>query len=310
MKQNIKANNKKRTKYFYIPDNIFALILLLPVFLILGTVVFLPIVKGIYVSFCDYKITNLNSPVWNNFNNYSRLFKNKEILIYFKNTFVYVFFTVVIQLFLGLIIALFLNQRIRGRGVIRGLFLVPWAMPSVVVAIVWSWMLQQQFGVLNYIFYNLGITSTINIAWKQHPVLSMISVIMAATWRQLPYMIVMILAGLQSVDLTLIESSKIEGANAFQTLIYIVLPSIRPVISTATWISVMQNFQMFTIVYNMTGGGPVTATTTLSLAAHKKAFLEFDFGAGSTIGVLWLLVLFVATLVYNKLSEQYVTEYQ
>ena len=72
----------------------------------------------------------------------------------------------------------------------------------------------------------------------------------------------------------------------------------------------MQNFQMFTIVYNMTGGGPVTATTTLSLAAHKKAFLEFDFGAGSTIGVLWLLVLFVATLVYNKLSEQYVTEYQ
>lgn len=301
---------KKSKPGFHISDNLFAGMLILPVFAILLTVVFLPIMKGIYVSFCDYKISNLNAPVWNNFKNYINVFKDFEILIYFKNTFIYVFFTVGIQFVLGLSIALLLNMNIKGRGIYRGLFLIPWIIPSVVVAIVWTWMLQQQFGVINFILYNLGITSTVNISWNQVPILAMSSVIMAAVWRQLPYMMVMILAGLQSVDISLIESAKIEGANAWKTLKHIILPSIRPVITTAVWISIMQNFQMFTIVYNMTGGGPVDATTTLSLAAHKKAFLEYDFGAGSTIGVLWLAVLFIATLIYNKINEKYVTDYQ
>jgi len=211
---------------------------------------------------------------------------------------------------LGLAIALLLNQNIKARGLLRGLFLIPWIIPSVVVAIVWSWMLQQQFGVINYILYNLGITSTVNISWTQHSVLAMVAVTMAAVWRQLPYMMVMILAGLQSIDISQIESAKIEGANSWKLLRHITLPSIRPVITTSIWIAVMSNFQMFTIVFNMTGGGPVNATTTLSLAAHKKAFLEYDFGAGSTIGVLWLAVLFIATLIYNKYNERHVSEYQ
>lgn len=297
-------------KRFYLPDNIFAIFLQLPVFAILITVVFLPILKGIYVSFCEYNLSNLNAPVWNSFKNYIKVFKDGEVLIYFRNTIMYVFLAVGIQFVLGLAVALLLNMNIRGRALFRGLFLMPWIMPSVVVAVVWSWMLQQQFGVINYILYNIGITPTVNISWTQNTVLAMTSVIVAAVWKQLPYMMVMILAGLQSIDISLIESAKIEGANSWNLLRYIKIPSIRPVINTSIWIAVMANFQMFTIIFNMTGGGPVNTTTTLSLASYKKAFLEYDFGSGSTIGVLWLIVLFIATLIYNKYNERYISDYQ
>lgn len=305
-----KPHRSKHEFPFHVSDNLFAIILLLPVFAILLTVVFLPIVKGIYTSFCTYKLSNLDAPVWNNFENYLKVFKDGAILIYFKNTLIYVGVLLILQFVLGLAIALLINMKIRGRGIIRGLILIPWVIPSVVAAIVWSWMLHQQFGVLNYILYNLGIISNMNTAWIQIPNLAMTAVILAALWKELPYMVVMLLAGLQSVDISLTESAKVEGANSWQVLRYITLPSIRPVINTTLWISLMQNIQMFTIIYNMTAGGPINSTTVLAIAAYKKAFLEYDFGAGSAIGVIWLVVLLIGALIYNRYNSKYETDYQ
>ena len=292
-------------KGFVIKDNIFAVSLITPALIVLCIVVALPILKGIYVSFCEYKIGNLDAPVWNNFENYAAIFKDGEVLVYFKNTIVYVLLTVSLQFVFGLGIALLLNTKMKGRGLFRGLLLIPWTIPSVVIAILFRWMLQPQFGVLNYLFYNMGLTSTVNIAWTQYPGLAMAAVVMASLWRELPYMMVMILAGLQAVDLSLIEASRIDGASRWQTLIHITLPSIRPVIATAIWISVLQNFQMFTIVFNMTGGGPINATTTLGIATYREAFQSYDFGQAAAIGVLWLVVLFIATLINNKVNEKH-----
>ena len=185
-----------------------------------------------------------------------------------------------------------------------------WTIPSVVTAIVWHWMLQQQYGVLNYIFYKLGLSSTINISWTQSSLLAMVSIIMASVWQQLPYMMVMILAALQTVDASLVEAAKIDGANPLKALTKIILPSIRTVLGTAIWISLLQNFQNFTIIWNMTGGGPVISTTTLSIAVYRKAFQEFDFGLGSAIGVLWIIVLFIATLLHNRISDRQVQDIQ
>lgn len=299
----MKGTSDQRKK-FYLPDNVFAVLLVVPALAVLSTVVLLPVLKSIAVSFSAYGLANMNNPVWNNFQNYIKLFQKGAVFTYFGNTFVYVFFSVGIQFIFGLMIALLLNTKIVGRGILRGLLMMPWVIPSVVTAIVWRWMLQPQYGVLNYIFYHLGLSNSVNIAWTQYPLLSMISVIMAAVWRQLPYMMVMILAALQALDVTIVEAAKIDGANPLRMLWHITLPGIRPVIATSVWISVMQNFQMFTIIWNMTGGGPVTATTTLSVAVYRKAFIEYDFGAGSALGVLWLIVLFIATLVYNRANDK------
>lgn len=286
-------------------NRLFGLAITLPAIVVLFTTVFLPVLKGIYVSFCAYKLKNLDAPVWNSFANYIKLFCKGDIFTYFSTTVVYVVFTVIIQFVLGLLIALLLNSNIRGRNFFRGLYLIPWTIPSIVVAIVWRWMLHQQFGVVNYLLYTLGITDTVNLSWTMNAGRAMASIIIASAWRQLPYMMVMLLAGLQSVDASLEEAAKIDGANALQTLACVKLPSMMPVIISALWIAVMSNFQMYTIISTMTGGGPVNATTTLSLAAYKAAFQSYDFGQAAAMGVLWLIVLFAITLLTNRMSARY-----
>ena len=115
----------------------------------------------------------------------------------------------------------------------------------------------------------------------------------------------MILAGLQSVDKSLLEAGTIDGANYWQSLLHITIPSIRPVLITSIWIALMANFQMYTIIANITNGGPVGATTTLSIAAYNAAFQSYNFGYGAAIGVVWLIVLFIITMFSNKLTDKY-----
>lgn len=301
----MKTSNTSLFRFKGIRDSTYALLLIFPAVFVLGITVLFPILKGIYVSFCDYRLSNLNDPVWNSFQNYRNLFQSRSIFTYFVNTFVYVILTVVIQFLLGMGIALLLNSRIRGRSILRGAFLIPWTLPSVVVAILWRWMLQQQFGVINYLIYKAGFSDTVNISWTTDSVLAMAAVVIAAVWRQFPYMMVMLLAALQSVDHSLLDAARVDGASYWKTLAHIILPAIRPVIISAIWIATMSNFQMYTIIANMTGGGPVDSTTTLSLAAYKAAFQSYDFGKGAAIGVLWLGILVVITLISNKLSEKY-----
>lgn len=290
-------------------DQTFGFLMMTPALLVLLVVIAFPIAKGIYASFCEYGLKELRKGIfeleWNNFANYKQMLKNNQIFTYFKNTIVFVGLVVVIQFVLGLAIALLLDSKIRGRGVIRGFMLVPWTIPSVVTAIVWRFMTNSSYGVLNWFAYQLGLIPTLDYSWTLQPGSAMALIVIAAVWRQLPYMMVMILAGLQSVDRTLLEAGRVDGTNYFQSLFHITIPSIRPVIVTSIWIAVMNNFQMYTIIANITNGGPVGATTTLSIAAYNAAFQSYDFGYGAAIGVVWLVALFIITMFSNKLTDKY-----
>lgn len=296
------------TKRLRLSDTAFGLLMLLPAVLVLCIAVAAPILKGIYVSFCDYGLKNLDHPTWNNFANYMKIFENGEVLKYFGTTVVFVVFVVAIQYVIAIGAALLLNSKIRGRALCRGLLLIPWTIPSVVVAITFRWIFHPQFGVMNYLLFKLGVIPTVNIPWTQFPKTAMALSIIAVIWRQLPYMTVMILSGLQSVDVTLMEAARIDGANEWHVFRNVTMPGIRPVTSTALWIAVMNNFQQFTIIYNMTGGGPGTSTTTLGIAVYKAAFQTFDFGKASAMGVVWLVALFVLTFVKNKIQDKQVQD--
>lgn len=287
---------KKRT------DVLFALLLIAPAFVVLALVVFVPILQSIRYSFTDYTLATRLNPTWNNFENYRKLFASGEIFVYFKNTFVYVFVVVAGQFVVAMGIALLLNARIKGRDMFRGLFLLAWTIPSVVVAFLWIWMLHPQFGVLNFIFFKVGLVPR-NMQWTQNPDLAMLSVVFAAGWRQAPMMIVMFLAGLQSVPATLMEAARIDGASNAQAFWHVVLPILRPVIGATLLIAIINNFQMFTIIFNMTHGGPLDRTTTLSVATYTEAFQRFNMGSGAAIGVLWLVVLVALTLFYRRYLE-------
>lgn len=346
MNSNPAIKMKKKSSRHERGDSWFGFALTVPAIIVLCIVIALPIAKGVFVSFFQYKLADLRSdPLnitsetisqvvsgekdisvlsnykWNDFKNYKKLFdlkaddikeffEDSPIITYFGNTLVFVFFTVIIQLVLGMIVALILNSHIRGRSVLRGLYLIPWTIPSVVVAIVWRLMLHQNGGMINYVLNLFQLIPDPSMTWLGSPATARAAVVIASVWRQMPYMMVMILAGLQSVDMSQQEAAMIDGASGWQTFRHVTLPAISPVLITATWIAIMNNFQMYTIIANLAGRGSNTGTMTLSIAAYEEAFTNGDYGRGAAIGVIWLAVLFIITLIANKASEKAARDYQ
>lgn len=286
-------------------DILFGYGLLLPTFLVFSVVILYPIVSAIVRSFCDYTFLTVNKPLkWNDFENYKTIFKN-GFLTQLWTTIKFTLGTVGIELVLGMSIALLLNSKIRGRNALRSVFLMPWCIPSIVTALLWSWLFQAQYGIINYVLYGLGLISNPNAEWVLNPSTSLGVVTVAVVWRQTPYMLVMILAGLQSINQDLIEAAAIDGANSFRIFRHITLPGIKVVLGNTIITCIMSSFQQFTIIYNMTAGGPLGKTTTLSIAAYKQAFTQLNLGAGSAIGVIWMMILGAGISIYNAKTKRF-----
>lgn len=290
-------------KRFKITDNMFALLLLLPALCVLLTMLAYPVVRGVWLSLCRCGLANINDPVWNNFKNYIEIFEDGQILEHLSITLRFVLLTVGTQVLLALPIALILNSRLRGRNLFRGMIFIAWTVPTIVVAIVFRWLFNSSYGVINWMIYKLGITETMAIPWTVDGTLAMALIVMACVWKQLPYMTVMLLAGLQSVDSSQLEAATVDGATGFQRLRHVILPALRPVMITSIWLSIVQNFQQFTAIKNITGGGPDNATMTLSLAVHQEAFKYFDFGTATAMGVVWMVLLTIVTVASNKMVD-------
>lgn len=294
---------------FYRRDALFPYLCILPALAGLMLVVFIPIVKAIYMSFMDYRINTTAAPAWNSFQNYIGLFKKGQIFTYLGNTAVYMVSVVTLQFVFAIIIALLLNQGLKGQGIFRSLFLLPWVIPSIVTAILFSWLFNPQFGAFNYLLTRFGLQTNPNQMWLQNPGRAMICVVIASVWKNMPYTMVMMLAGFQSVDVSLIEAAKIDGAGASRIFFRVMLPSIRPILDSTLVIAVIETSQMFTIIYNMTGGGPLDRTMTFSLAAYNKAFVEFNLGSGSALGVIWLVLMTLLVSVYKYFSDKNAKSY-
>lgn len=300
--------NKKRLTSTQ-KDYFFAYACIAPAVISLGFIIFAPIVKAIYMSFMDYRLNTTDPPVWNQFENYISLFESGEVGTYTFNTIIYMFFSVSIQFILAMVIALLLNRNIPARGLFRSFFMLPWIVPTVVTSMLWSWQFNPQYGVLNYLLHTLGFQENLNQLWVQDPVRAMVCIVIATVWKNTPYTMLMLLAGLQSIDVTLHEAASIDGANGWQNFFHVTIPSLRPVIDSTMVIALVGTAQMFTVIYNMTGGGPMNKTTTFAMAAYNKAFVEFDLGAGSTLGVIWLVILGIIIGIYKHISDKKTSSY-
>ena len=291
-------------KRFRVSDSQFALLLNLPALCVLLVMMAYPVIRGIWISFCECGLTNINAPTWNNFRNYIKIFESGTVVKYLVTTIKFVFFTVGAQLLLALPLALLLNSKlIKGRTIFRGIIFLAWTIPTIVVAVVFRWLFNPNYGVLNWVFMKLGIVETMGVPWTMNAKLALALIVIACLWKQLPYMTVMILAGLQSVDNSQVEAAIVDGASSFQRLRHVILPALRPVLITTTWLAVVQDFQQYTLIKNITGGGPVDATTTLSVGVFQEAFLKYNFGTATAIGVIWMVLLIVITLFTNKWAD-------
>jgi multiple sugar transport system permease protein len=203
----------------------------------------------------------------------------------------------------GLGLALALHNRIRGRTVLRGLLLVPWLIPSVVVSFLWMWIFNANYGLANGLLNRLGLIDDPQ-AWLARPGTAMLAVIVAKTWASFPWIMVMLLAGLQTVPVELHEAAQTDGAGAVQRFRAVTLPHLRGIIGIVLLLEVIWNFQHFDLIFVMTGGGPAGATDTFATAVYKTAFQGFDLGRAGALGVIWMVLLMALVVVYLRLSER------
>jgi len=201
----------------------------------------------------------------------------------------------------GLALALLLNESLRFRNLMRGLFMIPWIMPSAVAALLWRWMFGWgEYSVVNYFLYHLGLISTQELGWYAFGWSAMLALIMLGIWKTFPYALIILLAGLQSVPSDLYESAKVDGATKWSTFRHITFPNMSFPIALALLGTFISSFTMFDYSILVTNGGPSYATLTLSFYTYIKAIGGMLFGYGSDIAVSMVIVLIIFVVLYIK----------
>lgn len=280
--------------------------LLSPAVLVTLTIVFFPMIQAVWMSFHEYVLFRPKNITFIGLQNFIAAFSDEVFWISLRHTIIWIGLTVPGQLLLGLCTALLLNQKFFWRPVARALIIIPWALPSVVIALMWVWIYDSNYGILNDLLLRAHIVQKA-IPWLADPDTALYAIILTLTWQGFPFFAVMILAGLQSIPTSYYEAASIDGASAFRQFWHITLPGISGVVFTAVLLRVIWVANSIDVIFVMTGGGPGYATYTLPLYAFIKARTGLDFGYGSAIAVLFAIMLLSVVVVYLRRVSKDVT---
>jgi len=269
---------------------------------ILGFVIFLagPMIASLYLSFTEYKI--IRPAVWLGVANYTRMFSDELFYHSLKVTVTYTTFSVPLGMVFALCIALLLNQKVVLSGMFRTIFYLPSVISGVAVAIVFAWIFNYRFGILNYFLSLLGIQGP---SWLGHPRWTLWAFVIMSLWG-IGGTVVIFLAALQGVPQALYEAAEIDGAGAWRRFLNITLPMISPAILFVLIMGVIGTLQTFTQAYVMTGGGPANATLFYILYLYKNAFNWFEMGYASALAWVLFLIILALTLIMLRSSTRWV----
>lgn len=233
---------------------------------------------------------------WNNFENFEYLTKSR-FLDSVQVTFAYVFFGVLGVVFFGTVVSLALDKPIRGRGFFRAVAIIPWVVPQAFAATMWKWVVNSQFGFINQLLLSLNIIDK-SIGFLSADT-ALATVIVVRIWQGTPFMIISLLAALQTIPEDIQEAASLDGASLVQRFRYITLPYIRPVLKTTTLIVTAWTMQLFDVVYIMTAGGPARKTQLVALEIYNQAFKNDDLGTACALSLAMLAVIFLLSL-FNR----------
>ena len=278
-------------------------LLLLPALFILGLVFIYPIVRAFWLSWFTQNLGTQLEPVITGFSNYQRMIGDGRFWQSLFNTSVFTVISVALELILGLSIALVLNKSFFGRGVVRTIAIIPWALPTAIMGLAWAWIFNDQYGVVNDILNRLGLINT-GINWLGTPALAMTALIIADVWKTTPFISLILLAGLQSIPQDLYEAHAMDGASPWQSFGQITLPLLMPQILIALLFRFAQSFGVFDLVQVMTGGGPAGSTETVSIYIYDTVMRYLDFGYGAALVVVTFLLLVIAVAITSLLLKK------
>lgn len=277
--------------------------LLTPAVLVTLVIVFLPMVEAMVTSLYDLILWKPNASRFVGLGNYLKLLDDPVFWISAWHTAIWIGLTVPLQMGLGLIAALLLNRQFPWRGLARALVIIPWALPSVVIALVWRWIYDGNTGLLNELLLRLHIMETA-VPWLADPDKALYAIIAVLTWQGFPFFAVMILAGLQGIPRSQYEAAAIDGASSWRQFRYVTLPGISGVLATAGLLRIIWVANSVDVIFVMTGGGPGYATHTLPLYAFMKARQNLDFGYGTAIAVAFSILLAGVVAIYIARSAR------
>jgi trehalose/maltose transport system permease protein len=286
---------------------------LIPMFLVLAAVAGWPLLRTIYFGFTNTSLADFDNQQWVGFDNYLSVLTLPSGKVIYDglladptwwravwNTIRFTVISVFFETVLGLVVALVLNASFRGRGLVRAAILIPWAIPTIVSAKMWAWMLNDQFGIINDILLRLHLIST-NIAWTADPDTAMVAVLIVDIWKTTPFMALLILAGLQMVPSDIYEAARIDGVNPLKVFWKVTLPLIRPALMVAVIFRALDAFRIFDLIYVLTPNN--VQTKSMSVFAKENLF-DFDkFALGSAASTMLFVILATFTILYMWLGR-------
>ncbi|HCG02072.1 MAG TPA: sugar ABC transporter permease [Chloroflexi bacterium] len=277
----------------------YAYLTLLPVLIIMAAFSLYPIGYSVYLSFHREVLTDpLNHP-YVGFQNFGNALSSYYLTASLLSTLEFMAMAVPSVLIFGLLAALLLNEAFAGAKILRIAILLPWAMPAVVSGIVWRWMLNGDYGVLNSVLYQLGIIHSY-VPWLSQPALARIGLVIAHVWREGPLVAIFFLAGLQTIPADLYSAASVDGAGPIAAFRRITLPLLRPTFVIVLIYETIVAATTFDLVYVMTGGGPADATSLISWYAYAEVFKFLDLGTGAALAFLIALALLTVIVLYLR----------
>jgi multiple sugar transport system permease protein len=282
-----------------IQQAIYPYALITPAMLATVLIIFFPMVRTILYSLTNYILWKPAETAFIGFENYRTALTDPVFYIALKNTVIWIAGIIAMQFGLGMVTALILNEQFAGRSLIRSVILIPWVTPSVITALMWRWMYDGNYGLINELLVRLGLLERY-FPWLADSSTALGAIMIALMWQGFPFFAIMLLAGLQAIPLELYESAELDGANAWQVFWRITIPMLLPIMFTTLLLRTIWVANSLDIIYIMTGGGPGYATHTLPVYSYIRAYKGLDFGYSSTLAIFLTLFLMIFVAGYIR----------
>lgn len=276
-----------------------AMVFLLPYLVIFSIFRFVPSVGGLVVSFFKWSLGG--DPKFIGIDNYVNLAQDGSFYTSIRNTLSFFVLTVPVLVVASLLLAMLLNQKLAGRRVMRTISIIPYVLIPSIVGIMWNWMFDNNFGLLNYYIKKLGGSP---VFWLTDERFALIAVSIVVVWTYIGYDMILFLAGLQGIPKETYEAAEVDGASTFQVFWHITLPLLKPVTMMVSTLTLVNVVQLFDQIYVMTNGGPGTSTLTMVQYMYTSAFTNYELGYGSAIEVVILVLLMVLITVQNRIGNR------
>jgi multiple sugar transport system permease protein len=283
-------------------DRVMGYLFLLPSAILLTILVLYPFSQVVFLGFYE-KDTLMDEKIWVGLDNYLAFFEYPDLANAFQNTVIWTVGSVLVEMTIGMVTALILHQSLKFRTIARGVVLFPYLLPTIVAVLVWKFMLSSQVGIISSVVRQLGISQA-PLSVLARPETAMLGVILVSSWKFFPFVVIAMLGILQSVPSDRYEAARCDGAGWWQEFRYITIPSILPVIMLTALLRTIWTWDKFDIIYQLTGGGPLQATTTMPIYVYYEMFEQFDQGRAAAVAMVMFLIMLTMSLVYTWLYDR------